>query len=574
MSTQSPHEQRRIEIYDTTLRDGSQGAGVAFSLVDKVKIAKMLDSLGVDYIEGGYPLSNPKDVAFFEEAARIDFAHSRVCAFGMTRRKDVAAADDPGMQALVASGSPVITIVGKTWDLHVDEVLRVGRDENLEMIRDSLAHCAAAEHVDEVFYDAEHFFDGYRANAQYALDTLRAALEGGATRLVLCDTNGGSLPEWITQVMDEVAAALALPSPTAESPTPRPSLAIHTHNDSGLAVANTLAAVRAGAVQVQGTINGIGERCGNVDLTTIAANLSLKMGYPCLCDGALARLTETSRLVYELANLNFVDGQPFVGSAAFAHKGGMHVHAVQRTSRSYEHIDPALVGNERRVLVSELSGASNVAATLGRKFDIEDDRAMQRRVLERVQELENEGYQFEAAEASFELLLHDLLGRRPVFWELDHYRCVILKRDGEQPATEGIVKLRVGRHVEHHVAEGDGPVNALDGALRKSLEPHYPELRNVHLADYKVRVVNPSAESAAKVRVIAEFAVRSEKTERQHAEQAKESLRHFATVGVNENIVDASWQAITDAFAYHLIEAGRGGDARDDASAAAARAAW
>lgn len=544
------HSTRKVEIYDTTLRDGTQGEGVAFSLVEKLKIAQHLDEIGVDFIEGGYPLSNPKDEAFFQEAAKLRLDHARICAFGMTRRKGVKAADDPGMQALVAAATPignaVITIVGKTWDLHVDEVLRVSREENLAMIRESLAFCGEAG--PEVFYDAEHFFDGYRANRAYALQTLRAALEGGATRLVLCDTNGGSLPGLIAQVVAEVRQELG----------DGVKLGVHPHNDGGLAIANALAAVEAGVVQVQGTINGIGERCGNVDLLAVAANLRLKMGMTCLHDDALEQLTRTSRFIYELANLNLVPGQPFVGSAAFAHKGGMHVHAVQRIAHSYEHIDPASVGNRRRVLVSELSGGSNIAATLGRKFNIADNRDVQRKVLLRVQDLEHQGYQFEAAEASFELLLHEVMGTRPQFWDLDHYRCVIMRRDGEAPVTEATVKLTFDDEdgsttPEHHVAEGDGPVNALDGALRKCLAARYPQVAQVHLVDYKVRVVNPTAESAAKVRVIAEFAVRKGDG------GDGESERHFSTVGVNENIVDASWQAISDAFAYHLIEESRRG---------------
>lgn len=546
----------RIEIYDTTLRDGTQGEGVSLSLPDKLKIARLLDSIGVDYIEGGYPLSNPKDVAFFEQVRDIEFAHSRVCAFGMTRRKGIDAADDVGMQALVGAGAPIITIVGKTWDLHVDEVLRVDREENLAMIRDSVAFCAAAEGVEEVFYDAEHFFDGYRANREYALATLRAAAEGGATRLVLCDTNGGSLPGWIAQVVGEVRNYFSdLKFDISDR------LAIHPHNDAGLAVANALAAVDAGCVQVQGTINGIGERCGNVDLITVIANLRLKMGMDCLNADALERLTGVSRTVYELANLNLDNGQPYVGSSAFAHKGGMHVHAVQRFAHSYEHVPPESVGNRRKVLVSELSGASNVAATLGRKFDIEADKALQRRVLERVQDLEHAGYQFEAATASFELLVYEELGRRPAFWELDHYRCVIYKQGREEPVTEAIVKLRIcgesvaaecKGQVEHRVAEGDGPVNALDGALRKSLRPHYPQIDQLHLSDFKVRVVNPTAETAAKVRVVIEFRVKGEGD--------GENGRTFSTVGVDENIVDASWQALADAFQYHLIESGGGGE--------------
>ncbi len=539
---------RFVEIYDTTLRDGTQGADVNLTLVDKLRITKLLDAVGVDYIEGGYPLSNPKDVAFFEEATKLNLKHAKICAFGMTRRKGVTADQDTGMLALVGSQSPIITIVGKTWDLHVDEVLRIGREENLAMIRESVAFCAQAPHVEAVFYDAEHFFDGYRANPSYALDTLRAALEGGATRLVLCDTNGGSLPQWIASAVREVTEALDIPMPDAANPTPKPSLAIHPHNDAGVAVANALAAVQAGCVQVQGTINGIGERCGNVDLVTVAANLKLKLGYPCLDADAASRLTELSRAVYEIANLSLVPGQPYVGVNAFSHKGGMHVHAVQRIAHSYEHVTPESVGNERRILVSELSGASNIAATLGKKFDISEDKVLQRQVLERVQDLEHQGYQFEAANASFELLLYELLGRRPKLWKLDHYRCVILKRDDEPSSTEATVKLESNGSMEHRVAEGDGPVNALDGALRKCLKNHYPQIHAIHLVDYKVRVVNPTAESAAKVRVIAEFAVRNP--------DGQGNARYFSTIGVNTNIIDASWQAISDAFAYHLIETG------------------
>ncbi len=525
----------RVEIYDTTLRDGTQGEGVSFSLIDKIKIARHLDALGVDYLEGGYPLSNPKDVAFFEQVRSLELNHAKVCAFGMTRRKDTEAADDAGMKALVASRAPVIAIVGKTWDLHVDEVLRVSRQENVDMIGDSVAFCAQAA---EVFYDAEHFFDGYRANRDYAMQTLRAALDGGASRLVLCDTNGGSLPAWIAQVIDALRAELGGDV----------KLAIHTHNDGGLAVANALAAVEHGCVQVQGTINGIGERCGNVDLTTVVANLRLKLGRPCLHDddGGLRRLTETSRFVYELANMNFPPSQPYVGAAAFAHKGGMHVHAVNRLARSYEHVKPESVGNTRRVLVSELSGVSNVAALLGKKFDVSGDKNVQRRVLERVQALENAGYQFEAANASFELLLRSELGLRRNYWALDHYRCVILKTDGDAPTTEAIVKLRVDGVEAHHVAEGDGPINALDAALRKCLADRYPQLNDVHLRDYKVRVVNAADETAAKVRVVIDFAI----------VDPDQADVYFSTIGVSENIVEASWGALIDAFEYHLLNAG------------------
>ncbi|MBI1373023.1 MAG: citramalate synthase [Phycisphaera sp.] len=523
-----------VEIYDTTLRDGTQGEGISFSLIDKLKITKHLDALGVDFIEGGYPLSNPKDVAYFEQVRDLELRHAKVVAFGMTRRKGIEAKDDVGMQALVGSKSPIITIVGKTWDLHVDEVLRVSREENLAMIEDSVRFCAGAEHVEQVFYDAEHFFDGFKANRDYALATLRAAQAGGATRFVLCDTNGGSLPRWVADVVDDVLNELG-----------DVKLGIHVHNDGGLATANTLTALQHGAVQAQGTINGIGERCGNVDLTTVIANLKLKLGADCLgSDDGLQRLTETARFVYELANLNLLSNQPYVGTGAFAHKGGMHVHAVNRVAHSYEHVPPDSVGNTRRILVSELSGVSNMTATLGKKFDVEADKDLQRRVLNRVQDLENMGYQFEAANASFELLLYGELGRRRDFWVLDHYRCVILKNNGDEPTTEATVKCKVGDLMEHRVAEGDGPVNALDGALRKCLKDHYPQIMDVHLRDFKVRVVNAADETAAKVRVVIDFAV----------DNPNGADKYFSTIGVSENIVEASWQALIDAFEYHLLE--------------------
>ncbi|MEM1355107.1 MAG: citramalate synthase [Planctomycetota bacterium] len=529
----------RVELYDTTLRDGTQGLGIALTLVDKLKIARLLDELGFDYIEGGYPLSNPKDVAFFEEARKIQWQHAKVCAFGMTRRKGITPADDPGMQALVGAGAPIITIVGKTWDLHVDEVLRVDREENLAMIRESAAFCVAAEPVEQVFYDAEHFFDGYKANPGYALQTLQAAVEGGASRLVLCDTNGGSLPCEITAAIESVQQMLA-------GVASAPKLAIHVHNDGGLAVANSLAAIDCGAVQVQGTINGIGERCGNVDLVTIAANLALKYNREVLRPGSVQRLSELSQAIYELTGLDASHGQPYVGDGAFAHKGGMHVHAVQRIAHSYEHVPPESVGNQRRILVSELSGASNIAAELGEKFGIAHNKQVQRRVLSRVQDLENEGYQFEHARASYELLVYEALDQRTSFWELDHYRCIITRHHGNAASTEATVKMVVAGKTRHHVAEGDGPVNALDAALRHGLRRTFPQIDNLHLIDYQVRVVNPSAESAAKVRVTADFAV--------GLNQPEKPARVFSTIGVDTNIIDASWRAITDAIEYHLLE--------------------
>ena len=534
----------RVELYDTTLRDGTQGLGIALTLVDKINIARLLDDLGFDYIEGGYPLSNPKDVAFFEEARKLEWKHAKLCAFGMTRRKGVTAEEDQGMQALVNAGAPIITIVGKTWDLHVDEVLRVSRDENLAMIRDSVQYCASRPQVEEVFYDAEHFFDGYKANRDYALETIEAAVFGGASRLVLCDTNGGSLPDEVDAIVSAVYAHVK--QLVAGTDRQAPALAIHVHNDGGLAVANSLAAVDAGCIQVQGTINGIGERCGNVDLITIAANLALKYDKQVLRHGALQRLTELSRFVYEATGTTPVPNQPYVSDGAFAHKGGMHVHAVQRIAHSYEHIDPSLVGNQRHILVSELSGASNIAALMGEKFGIAEDKQTQRKILERVQDLENEGYQFEHARASYELLVYEALGKRPAMWDLDHYRCIISRHDAGSAGTEATVKLMVNGRIEHNVAEGDGPVNALDAALRACLRPHYPQIDNLHLADFQVRVVNPSAESAARVRVTIGFAVGLNDPDRE--------TRMFSTVGVDTNVVDASWQAIADAIQYHLIE--------------------
>ncbi|MEM8782616.1 MAG: citramalate synthase [Planctomycetota bacterium] len=550
---------RRIELYDTTLRDGTQGPGIALTLADKLTVTKLLDAVGFDFIEGGYPLSNPKDAEYFEQAARLDLQHAKVCAFGMTRRKGIGPQDDEGMKALVASQAPIITIVGKTWDLHVDEVLRVSRDENLDMIRDSVRFCSQAAHVDEVFYDAEHFFDGYKANPTYARQTLLAAIDGGATRLVLCDTNGGTLPTQITAVMADLLKHLPVDADAA--PDSLPSLAIHPHNDSGLAVANALAAVDAGAVQVQGTINGIGERCGNVDLITVAANLALKYGHDCLLPDATAKLAELSREVFRLADLPINHAAPYVGQNAFTHKGGMHVHAVQRIAHSYEHVPPESVGNRRTILVSELAGASNIVATLGDEFDL-SDKAVSRKLLETVQDREHAGYQYEFAHASLELLAHEQLGTPCTFWDLDHYRCIILRKASDDlTSTEAIVKLAVRDQTEHRVGEGDGPVNALDTALRKALRPHFPQIDDVQLTDYAVRVVNPKQGTAATVRVLIEFSVSPDQNAAPSTEHSK-----FRTIGVHENIIDASWQALSDAFRLHLLKT-----SPQDASIQAAR---
>lgn len=527
----------RIQIYDTTLRDGSQGEGVNFSLQDKLQITAKLDGLGFDYIEGGYPLSNQKDEEYFQRVAEMDLKHAKVCAFGMTRRRGVSAEEDIGMVALRDSRAPVCTVVGKTWDLHVTEVLRVDEAENLAMIRDSVGFLKACGR--EVIYDAEHFFDGFQANPEYALKTLKAAEEAGADIAVLCDTNGGSLPARIAEFVEAAQAALSIP------------VGIHCHNDCDVAVANSLAAVDHGAIQVQGTINGVGERCGNADLISVVANLALKKNHQVLLDDGVRHLTELSRYVYELANMNFRSGQPFVGASAFAHKGGMHVHAVNRISESYEHIDPELVGNERRVLVSELSGRSNIVAKTT-KYRLDSDGDLMKRILESVQKMEAAGYQFEAAEASFDLLVKKLAGNYEPKFRRIHYRVNVEtgtargqesrdKRQGpeELPLTEATIKLEVDGREEHVVGEGDGPVNALDTALRKALTPAYPNLKEMHLVDYKVRVINSTEGTAARVRVVIE---------------SRDAEEVWSTVGVSENIIEASWLALVDSVEYKLFK--------------------
>ncbi|HEY3788783.1 MAG TPA: citramalate synthase, partial [Urbifossiella sp.] len=475
----------RVFLYDTTLRDGSQGEGVNFSLQDKLLLTRKLDELGIDFIEGGYPLSNPKDFEYFQAVRDLPLKHAKVAAFGMTRRKNAPAETDTCLKALLDAHTPVVTIVGKTWDFHVTQVLGTSLEENLRMIADSVGHCKSQGR--EVFYDAEHFFDGYRANSEYALQTLRTAAEAGAGVVILCDTNGGTMPERIAEVVAEVKRHLSC------------EVGIHCHNDCELAVANSLAAVRAGATQVQGTMNGIGERCGNVDLVSVIANLALKYQRDVLLPESLPRLTETSRYVYEIANMNFRSGQPFVGTSAFAHKGGMHTHAVAKDPATYEHVAPEAVGNERRILVSELSGQSTILAKTT-KYQMTHDKTLMAKILNDVQNLEHAGYEFEAAEASFDLLVKKAAGLYRPWFERQAYRVNIEAGVDGTPITEATVKLKVGDLTQHTASEGDGPVNALDGALRKALVPAYPRLKELHLVDYKVRVVNPKEGTAARVR--------------------------------------------------------------------------
>jgi 2-isopropylmalate synthase len=516
-----------LEIYDTTLRDGSQGEGVNFSLADKLALTTALDWLGVAYIEGGWPGSNPKDEAYFSEVQKLPRSQARICAFGSTRRAKTGAADDDNLRKLVAAKADVITIFGKTWDLHVREALRVSLDDNLAMIDDSVRFLAAATGR-PVFYDAEHFFDGYRANPEYALATLAAAHQAGAQRLILCDTNGGAMPA-------EVGAAIA----QVQRVLPDARLGIHVHNDGGLAVANTLAGIVAGCTQVQGTINGIGERCGNVDLTTVIANAEIKMGYTCLPPGHLQRLTEISRLVWERTNQQGPVNQPYVGRAAFAHKGGVHVSAVQRNAITYEHVPPQTVGNTRRILISELAGRSNLQAKLSTRYPAISDPKVIARVLHDVQEREHAGYSYEAADASFDLLVRKHIGAWNPAFTLHHYRIHGLGTAGDaKDLVEATVKLTIGGEVHLCAAEGHGPVDALSHALMAALLPKCPELKELILRDYKVRVVNSSDGTAAKVRVLIEHAFHGQT---------------FGTVGVDENIIEASWRALVEAAEYALL---------------------
>jgi 2-isopropylmalate synthase len=517
---------RPLEIYDTTLRDGSQGEGVNLSLADKLALTEALDWAGVAYIEGGWPGSNPKDEAYFAEVKALKRTTAKITAFGSTRHAKNGPENDPNLQKLVAAGADVICIFGKTWDLHVREALRVSLDENLEMIRSSVAYLRTASGR-PVFYDAEHFFDGYQANQEYALKTLEAAFAAGAERLVLCDTNGGTMPHQVTAAVIAVRARL-----------PQARLGIHVHNDGGLAVANTLAAVAAGAMQVQGTINGIGERCGNVDLTSVIANAELKLGYRCLPAGHLQRLTELSRLVWERINQHGPVNQPYVGRAAFAHKGGIHVSAVQRNALTYEHVRPEVVGNERRILISELSGRSNVQAKLADRYPQLKDNAVLKEVLDEVMLRENAGYSYEAAEASFDLLVRRKVGAWQEAFTLTHYRIHGLGTPGdERDLVEATVKLTIGGEPRLCVAEGHGPVDALSHALMAALLPSRPALKDLHLVDYKVRVVNSADGTAAKVRVLIEHEFHGHRVD---------------TVGVSENIIEASWKALVEAVEYAL----------------------
>jgi len=514
---------KKIKIYDTTLRDGMQTEGISFSLEDKLAIARCLDELGVDYIEAGYPASGPKEAQFFAEVLKMNSRNSKIIAFGSTRRIDTKADDDASLNAILACRVPAATIVGKTWDLHVTDVLGCTLDENIKLCDESIRFLK--RHGLETMFDAEHFFDGYKENTEYAIKVLRAVAEAGADAIVLCDTNGGTMPSDIYNITKTVCDEL--------SPL---TIGIHCHNDCDCATANTIAAVQAGAKQVQGTINGLGERCGNANLCVCIPNLALKTGLSVLTQEKIKTLTEVSRFIFEICNLTPVMNMPYVGESAFAHKAGLHVDALRKSKHSYEHIDPKLVGNEPRFLISELSGKSNILAEL-EKAKISKDKKLAKKILARVQELENEGYQFEAADASFDLLVRKIMGTYKPAFELIKYATKVEKRKGGDIVTEATVKLKVDDKIEHVVGEGDGPVNALDAALRKSLETFYPSIKDIHLIDYKVRVVNARAGTAARVRVIIE---------------SRDKTDIWGTVGVSENIIEASWQALVDSVEYKL----------------------
>lgn len=514
-----------IELFDTTLRDGTQGEHVTLSAQDKLRIARRLDAFGIDLIEGGWPGSNPKDQAFFEAGRKEEWSRAQICAFGSTRHASKRPAEDRNLQALLEADTEVVVIFGKSWTLHVTGGLEVSLDENLDMIASSVEFLR--EHGKRVIYDAEHFFDGYSDDSEYALQTLTAAAEAGADTLVLCDTNGGTLPTDIDQIVRTVGERFDQ------------TLGIHAHNDAGCAVANTLTAVKAGARHVHGTVNGIGERCGNADLSAVIPGLQLKMGYHCIDEERLSSLTELANFVNDVANLDPINRSPYVGRSAFAHKGGIHVSAVMKDPRAYEHVEPERIGNKRRVLVSDLSGRSNVrykAEEMGIELDGEREA---RKAVQRIKELEHLGYEFEGAEASFELLLRTIQGESTDFFTLERLR-VRSEKDGERfDCSEATIAIRVQDHTELVAAEGVGPVDALSSALKKALMGFYPQLASVRLADYKVRVLTPQEGTAASVRVLVEH---------------QDGKHIWNTVGVSDNILEASWQALADGIRYHLVK--------------------
>ncbi|MFH1622581.1 MAG: citramalate synthase [Candidatus Omnitrophota bacterium] len=516
---------RKVTIYDTTLRDGAQTEGISYSLNDKVKIVHELDNLGVHYIEGGWP-SNTKDRELFKSLKKNPLKNSQLVAFGSTRRANKKAGQDSNIKFLVEAATKVVTIFGKSWDLHVRDVLKTSLEENLAMISDSVSYLKSKNK--EVIYDAEHFFDAFKANEDYALKAIKAAEEAGADLIVLCDTNGGTLSSELVKILDKVKEHIRIP------------LGIHTHNDIGLAVANSILAVESGCIQVQGTFNGYGERCGNADLVPVIGILKLKMGIDCLSNENLKKLTSTAHFISEISNMKQMPNQPFVGVSAFAHKGGVHIDAVLKNPDSYEHVKPELVGNHRRVLVSELAGKSPILIKAKQmELDLDKKSPQTKKILKLLQDLEHEGYQFEAADASFEILIKKALKKYKRFFDLEGFKVVIEKRKDHKVYSEATIKLKVNNIQEHTASEGDGPVNALDNALRKALKRFYPTLSKMHLSDFKVRVLDEKAATAAKVRVLI---------------QSQDEKDSWTTVGVSENIIEASWQALVDSIEYKLLK--------------------
>ena len=516
---------QKVEIYDTTLRDGSQREGVSMSVADKLKIAEKLDEFGISYIEGGWPGSNPKDIEFFKRASKIQFKNARLCAFSSTRRPGVSAAEDHNLQALIEAKTSTVTIFGKSWDFHVHDALKTTLEENLSMIEESIVYLKSLGR--EVLFDAEHFFDGYKANPGYALDTITAAASGGADVIILCDTNGGLMPWELTAILAAVKERVKVP------------LGIHVHDDAGMATANSLLAVREGITQIQGTINGYGERCGNANLCTIIPNLQLKMGLQVVTPDQMRGLTKLSRLIAELANIAPADQQPYVGFNAFAHKGGVHVDAVSKIPATYEHADPGQVGNQRRILVSELAGRSSISLkTMNNELKLEKGHPETASVLQKIKEMEHYGYQFEGAEGSFELLVLKMMKAHQPLFKLEGFRLIIEKRENGQLYSEATIKVRVGDVQVHTAAEGNGPVNALDNALRKALEGIYPALKKIKLIDFKVRVIDGVDGTGAQVRVLIE---------------SSDDHRSWGTVGVSPNVIEASWIALVDSLEYGLL---------------------
>ncbi len=516
---------RHIVIYDTTLRDGSQSEEISFTVEDKIRIAHQLDELGVHYIEGGWPGSNPRDIDFFKRIAHSRFKQAKITSFGSTRYPGKNVEKDVLMQALLETETEVVTIFGKSWDMQVKHALGTDKSENLRMITESLAYLK--KHFTEVLFDAEHFFDGYKSDPEYALKVVREAESAGADWIVLCDTNGGTMPWEIREITTAVKGTL------------KTRLGIHCHNDSELAVANSLNAVQAGADQVQGTVNGFGERCGNANLISLLPNLKIKMGLDCISDAQLKRLKEVSAFVNELSNKAHWNHQPFVGQSAFAHKGGVHVSAVQKNPETYEHMDPEAVGNHRRILISDLSGKSNIlykAKEFG--IDVNGSDPKIKSILNTLKSMENLGYQYEGAEGSFELLMHEALGDKEVFFDFVGFRVIVEKRrEDEEPISEATVKIRVNGVQEVTAAEGTGPVNALDKAIKKALIKFYPQLEEVNLYDYKVRILDEKKGTRSKTRVLVE---------------SGDPHCKWGTVGVSENIIEASWQALVDSIEYKL----------------------